>query len=264
MSQIVFVNHNAGFFSCCSIRLHEITAFFNKNGKLPQKVISERSFKWYKVNTDRDITFDYFKPYEGRKLPADAPPSEYWHELQFAIYSTIAYPTIIPLIDIYFSPSVEIQSMMGTMTAKYQMDFANLAVLFHRGNDKIRETKLCGYNEYIEQARSLLATNPDLRFWIQSDETEFIELMLATFPTNSFVMGDEIRHMKKQNATVDANKTRIDWFSKNYLAITIMMSRCKYVVCGSGNCSIWIMLYRGHARNILQNLNGRWISTIEA
>jgi hypothetical protein len=52
-------------------------------------------------------------------------------------------------------------------------------------------------------------------------------------------------------------------FSKYYLAITIIMSKCKYVICGSGNCSIWIMLYRGNNKNVCQYLDGTWYDTLE-
>ncbi len=41
------------------------------------------------------------------------------------------------------------------------------------------------------------------------------------------------------------------------------MSKSKYVICGSGNCSIWIMLYRGNNKNCVQYLNGEWINTLE-
>ena len=76
---------------------------------------------------------------------------------------------------------------------------------------------------------------------------------------NTFYFVDEIRHMKKQNDTVDKLfRNDIDIFSKNYLAITIIMSKCKLIVCGSGNCSIWIMFYRGNSTNVYQNLNNRW------
>ena len=35
------------------------------------------------------------------------------------------------------------------------------------------------------------------------------------------------------------------------------MSKCKYVICGSsGNCSLWIALYRGNADNIFQCMGG--------
>ena len=86
--------------------------------------------------------------------------------------------------------------------------------------------------------------------------------MRNKYPNNSFYFKDEIRHMKKQVNTVDVvfqDKNYI--FSKYYLAITIIMSKCKYIICGSGNCSIWIMLYRGNSNNICQNINGKWIDT---
>ena len=38
------------------------------------------------------------------------------------------------------------------------------------------------------------------------------------------------------------------------------MSKCKYIICGSGNCSIWIMFYRENANNVFQNLNGEWLN----
>ena len=94
---------------------------------------------------------------------------------------------------------------------------------------------------------------------IQSDETEFLEFMTNKFPNNSIYFKDEIRHMKKCNDTVDKKMNSQNYeFSKNYLAITMIMSKCKYIICGSGNCDIWIMLYRGNNSNVIQNLNGKW------
>lgn len=50
-------------------------------------------------------------------------------------------------------------------------------------------------------------------------------------------------------------------FSKYYLAITIIMSKCKYVICGSGsgNCSLWIALYRKNCKKMYQNLSNEWL-----
>jgi hypothetical protein len=67
--------------------------------------------------------------------------------------------------------------------------------------------------------------------------------------------------MNKCNSTVDKTMSNdIFTFSKYYLAITIIMSKCKYIICGSGNCSIWIMFYRENANNVFQNLNGEWLN----
>ena len=74
---------------------------------------------------------------------------------------------------------------------------------------------------------------------------------------------DEIRHIPACLSTVDiVMKDKNNLFSKYYLAITIIMSKCKYIICGTGNCSLWIMLYRSNADNVLQNFNGVWYNSI--
>ena len=61
------VTHNAGFFSCCSVKLHRIVEFINKHKKLPDTCDSSQQFQWYKRTNshliNRDITYDYFKHY---------------------------------------------------------------------------------------------------------------------------------------------------------------------------------------------------------
>ena len=130
-------------------------------------------------------------------------------------------------------------------------------------NDKNTETKKCSYNEYLNYAKQLLKKNAKIVFLIQSDETEFIKFMTNNFPNNSFYFKDEIRHMEKCNSTVDIKMSFQNYeFSKNYLGITIIMSKCKYIICGSGNCDEWIMLYRGNNKNVIQNLDGYWYNYV--
>ena len=254
--------HNAGFFSCCSVRLFNIVNFINNTKQLPQNVNSSRQFKWYKNKTNeyRDITFDYFKHYS--QIDEDIKINKtimYHHEHQYKIYSKINYENLVPLVKKYFSPSNEICRIINNMEQKYNIDYDNVCVLFYRGNDKITETVLCKYSEYLIFSNNILAKNPNIKFLIQSDETEFIEYIRHHFPNNSFYFNDEIRHMNKQNNTVDMVMKEMNYqYSKYYLAITILMSKCKYVICGSGNCSIWIALYRGHSNGIRQNLNRKW------
>jgi hypothetical protein len=108
-------------------------------------------------------------------------------------------------------------------------------------------------------ARRIEQQTPGIRFLVQSDETEFIELMTRAFPT-SFVCKDEIRHIKKQNSTVDVLYSELNAeFSKWYLAITILMSKTRTVICGDGNCSLWIALYRGTSDGMMIFNRGKWI-----
>ena len=250
--------HNAGFFSCCSVKLDTIINYFNNFKKLPDIVDSSRQFAWYKLN-DRDVTFDYFDDYNNHSKIIYERTIDYKENYQFNDYSTLNYNAIQPFITKYFSPSAEIIKIITELEKKYDINYDNICVLFYRGNDKITETSLCEYDEYINYANEIQEKNPDTRFFIQSDETEFIERMTSLYP-NSFYFKDETRHMKKQNSTVDKlMRNNIDIFSKNYLAITMLMAKCKFIICGSGNCSIWIMFYRGNNKNVYQNLNSKWI-----
>ena len=153
--------------------------------------------------------------------------------------------------------------MTEEMENKYNLDYQNICVLFYRGNDKNTETLICDYDQYIDIAKNILNCNPSIQFLIQSDETEFIEKMISEFPSRSFYFSDETRHIHKCNNTVDIvmrDKNHI--FSKYFLAITLIMSKCKYMICGSGNCSLWATFYRENNKNIVQNFNGRWYYNI--
>lgn len=253
----VITSHNHGFFSCCSVILHNIVDYINTNKKLPLSD-SSNSFSWYKKEK-RDITYDYF---ENPNINNDEiNPIDYKESYQFTNYSNLDW-NVTSIVNKYFTPSIQIKEIINSMEAKYIIDCNNICVLFYRGNDKITETKLCEYNDYLIYANDILKINPNVIFLIQSDETEFIEFMTIRFP-NSFYFKDEARHMKKCNSTVDHVMYQTnDVFSKHYLTITIIMSKCKYIVCGSGNCSIWIMLYRGNNNNVCQYLDGTWYNTL--
>jgi len=258
---MIKITHNAGFFSCCSVKLSVIVEFINSNKILPENVDSSEQFNWYKNDNDKnkDITFHYFENYNNIKDVNIIHPIDYHWKHEFKNYSDLDYKCITPLIKKYFSPSFQINEIVNNLEKKYNLLYENICVLFYRGNDKNRETRKCSYDEYLKYANQLLKKDSKIVFLIQSDETEFIEFMTNKFPDNSFYFRDEIRHMKKCYDTVDKRmNSQNHEFSKKYLAITIIMSRCKYIICGSGNCDIWIMFYRGNNENVIQNLNGNW------
>lgn len=254
----VVITHNSGFFSCCSMRLWAIVQFVNENGHLPMHVDSSQQFAWYKVGITGDLTHTYFEHYGHMDLQQVELPIDYHQDYQFKEYTTLDYERIVPLVKKYFSPSEDIKARIQSIEQRYAIDYANTCTLFYRGNDKASETTLSGYDEYIRYARDLVAKEPSTRFLVQSDETEFIQAMLAHVP-NSFYLKDDVRHMPKCDSSVDKVMRNENYvFSKNYLAVTYVMSKCKYVVCGSGNCSIWIALFRGNANSMYQNLNSQW------
>ena len=261
----VFSIHNSGFFYCCSVKLNDLVQYINSNSKIPNYVDSSAQFNWYKKHDNGyDITYEYFEHYDNIKDITINYPINYYHEHQYLNYSNLDYNNIIPIVKKYFSPSKNIINIVQSIENKYNLVYDNTCVLFYRGNDKNRETYICEYSDYTEYANMILKENPNILFLIQSDETNFIEFMSKKFPNNSFYFKDEIRHMQKCDNTVDIVMKDNNYnFSKYYLAITIIMSKCKYIICGSGKCSIWIMLYRQNNNNVYQNLNGKWIINIK-
>lgn len=261
----VCIPRGSGFFSCCSVKLSIIVEHINAHSKTPDNLDCSVSFEWYKKpHEPADITYEYFEHYDNINDVEVSFPIRYHHEHQFLNYSVIDYKNISPVVKKYFSPSTNIVNIIEEMEKKYKVDYDNVCVLFYRGNDKVTETKLCEYDDYLNYANLIIKNNPNIVFLIQSDETEFIDLMTEKYPNNSFYFKDEIRHMKKCNSTVDKEMSDKNYeFSKYYLAITLIMSKCKYIICGTGNCSIWIMIFRENNNNVCQYLEGKWHNTMD-
>ncbi len=264
-NRFIKVNHNAGFFSCCSVRLDNIINGFNKYNHLPYFVDSSEQFNWYKPENfiNSDITYSYFKNIPNYTNSIKYLKNiDYKENYQYSIYKNLDFENINLFIQKYFSLSDEILKIKDDIIKKYNINFENICVLFYRGNDKSTEVKLPNYNDYLLWGQKILDLNPNIQFLIQSDETEFIKHMTNSFK-NNIVFNDEIRHMSRCKNTVDKiNVSNNFEFSKKYLAITYIMSQCKYLVFGSGNCSIWIVFYRGNSHNIIQFLNGKWYDTL--
>jgi hypothetical protein len=256
------ITHSHGFFSNCSVRLHKIIEYYNKYNKLPDRIDCSKQFQWYKpINYKKGSLIDeYF--YENKDILIDLPrPIDYSEKYQYKNYKELDYIKIIPFIHRYFPITPQIQQEINYIEEKFKLkdNYNNICVLFHRGNNKSIETKLCPYEETLKQAKKILESNPNIFFLLQSDETYFIEYMTRHLPRTFYLKG-EIRHIHKKQTSVDIinNKDTNFIFSKKYLAITHIMSKCKYIICGSGNCSIWIALFRENADNIIQYFNGVW------
>jgi hypothetical protein len=256
---MIKITHNSGFFSCCSYRLFKIIEYFNKKKCLPETIDTTNSFTWYKPENrlEQDIITDYFTlTADEIEYNKNIELSQKVFDVQFYDYKKLYFDDFIPIINKYFTPSDEILNLVSSIEQKYNLpDYKNLCVLFYRGNDKMKETIAPTYSDFFRKALELKRKNEKIKFLLQSDETEFLNAMLKLFP-DSIVFNDEIRHINKNCDTVDRIYYGNNYnFSKNFLAITIIMSKCSHIICTSGNCSLWIMFFRGNANNIIQYLN---------
>lgn len=263
-------SHCAGMFSCCSIRLEMIVEYYNKHQyTLPSEMYSLEQFSLYNPSTFENITRLYFSSENQVKLLVDLPSTnvDYHHEYQFEIYKDLNYDTLVPIVQKYFYPSLDILHLTNEFAKIYEIDYDNTCVLFYRGNDKIKETTLCAYEELTEKAKLVLEKNPSMKLLVQSDETEFIKHCLSCFPNRAFYMENHIKHVHKNGEIPPthyfSNYNELLLYNQYFLAIIITMSKCNTIICTSGNCSVWIMYYRGHAHNVYQNLNNQWYTSVD-
>jgi hypothetical protein len=254
-NEILVLQPGGGFFSNCTVKLFDIILYFNSVKKYPLFVDGSHQFKIYKSGTNtNDITCKYFSNNFDCEIKYEY-PIDFREQYQYIAYKTLKFKDLTPFVKKYFSPSEDIKNNINYIENKYNIDnYQDICVLFYRGNDKTTETVLPSYELIVEQARTLYNENNNIKFLVQSDETEFIDRMIQEFPNNSFYLKDEIRTIKKSNnLSVDKINSETNFvYSQYYLAITIIMSKCKYLICTTGNCSLWIVLYKGTVDNVYQ------------
>ena len=252
------VNHNAGFFSNCTVCLvdliESIQYFKNTNIELDTR----NTFNLYK-NTEKngDIGFEYFKKTDNTKKIDIIYEKGVQVESGISLtpYKTINFEKMNPYISKYFSESDKVKNIITMMEKKYKIDYNNTCCVFFRGLDKFVETGVPEYDIFCDKAKNITNNENNIRFLLQSDETEFFDYAKNIF-TNNLIFNDEIRHMKHSKTILEYSLNKNDNFkySLYFLAIVIIMSRCKYVICNTSNISLWISLFRGNTSNFHQYL----------
>jgi len=254
----LIIEHNAGFFSCCSVKLTKLADFYNKYHRPPTSICCRKQFHNYKsvpVDDEEDITPIFFKTNTDCELNNINKIDFHW-EYQFIPYHTIDFEGINPLIAKYFTPSDYVSSLMDNTIQKYNIDFSSTVAVCYRGNDKCTETVLATHNDFFDRCTFILNRNKSIRFLVQTDEIGFRDKFLERFPNSFFI--EEIQCFNEHamlcpHQEVDSNKKTE--FGALILHAIILLSRCEYVITHSGNCGMWISLYRGHSKKIEQYLN---------
>lgn len=258
------ITHNAGFFSCCSVKLHNIVKFSNLHNKIPDEVDSSDQFQLYKkkVDKNKDITYDFFENYNIIQNIRIEFPINYDEAYQLVNYSNLDFKHTNPLISKYFSPSCKIKEIVNDLEKKYNIDYENTVSLYYRGTDKKTETNLASFGEFYNQLIKIVNINKNIKILIQTDTQQFIDY-INTKNLKNIIIIEENKSSCSDKGIHNENTTDDNYdHILNFLSTVLIISRCKYIICSSGNCSVWMMLYRGHGKNIIQFLNNKWFNSI--
>jgi hypothetical protein len=255
---MLVIKHNAGFFSCCSVRLHEIVGYARRNRTLPLIVDSSAQFHIYRVNRSGDATFDFFEDYRGPEFRIPE-VIDYRHTDQFKPYRLLDFVGLAPFVTKYFSPSESIRLLRDSLLQRYGLDLGrHYCGVYYRGTDKGRETKLASCGDFLERMRQIRHQDKGVRFIVQTDSWQFKEEVKRAFPMAVFFRENQTSKGKRglhKESSKEVNHQQI----RLCLAVFLILAQCRQVVCGSSNGSMWIMLYRGHANGVIQFLNGHWV-----
>lgn len=254
---------DSGFFSCCSVKAHEIIAYFNVHKCLPLTVDSSTLFLCYKPDTAADITFDFFKP-------CDNDIAIHYTELidvdmkgtQFQPYRDLPYDKIIPFIRKYFTPSDKILSLSESLIEKYAIDTSKCIGLYYRGTDKYTETNLASFDSFYTKLKEVAADNDHTQILLQSDSQPFLDYInerRSDIAANIIIIAENTASYTKFGIHHEHTQAENYLDIQNFFATLIILAKCKYFICSSGNCSIWAVYFKENAQNVYQVLNNIWV-----
>jgi hypothetical protein len=260
MSDELIINHNAGFFSCCSIRLFQLIDFFNNKKKLPTRIDASKQFSFYKQNPfdeNEDLNFLFFKHYNHVEETIEYIDNiNYTWDDQFIPYKNIDIQKINFFIRKYFTLSDFIKNIITETEKKYEIDYENTISVCYRGNDKWRETKIAKYEDFFIKCDELNKKNQNCKFFLQTDELEFLKEFYKNFPNTFHLQEIPVIHKNKDGVVhYTINPSNKPTFACDILKSIYMLSKSKHVITHSGNCGIWIYLFRNNVENFHQYLN---------
>ena len=251
--------HNAGFFSCCTIRLGKIIEFFNKNKSLPTIVDSSQQFVNYKSNVDEDLSKYFFKENDQIEIKYinDVKITTTNNEEQFSNYHFLNLKILSPFIEKYFKLTDDILNIIDILEKKYEIDFENTISVLYRSNDKISETNIGSYETFYQKINECSWKNPNMKILIQTDDQNFLDYCTSEL-NDKIIFFDEIPRINNHPSQVIhnlINKNDRKTFASFFLAATKILSKTKILITHSGNCGMWTIFFRGNMENVHQYLN---------
>ena len=240
------ITHNAGFFSCCSIKLFEIIKFINNHKNEPDIIDSTKQFLYYKRIDQKgmDISPCFFQfnkniNIDNSNIILTSDPQE----LQFSNYKLINFHQSKPLIDKYFDPSIKIKEKISMIEDKYRLNYEKILAVYYRSTDKSLETNIPSIKTIINKISEVKKKNPELQILYMTDDLNSKKIIHNQF--KNVITIDEVD--KHYSSCYD----HAQWF----MSSVIVMSKAHSIITTSGNVSNWMIFYRNNANNVYQYLS---------
>ena len=252
----LFCSFQSGFFSTCSVTLWHIAEVLKRTGEMPERIDFSRAFRWFRNAQQTSDASDMY-PLFFSPGAIDATRGLTWlpRVRYHGLYCWIDYRRFKPVMQRYFQPSEKARAFQSKWIARYDIDPAKTIAVVYRGTDKSTELALASPLAYVDQARTILERHPDFRILIQTDELAVRDLFIEAFGPRCFFIEDMpvSRHGVVVHELDDASLQRDRGeFGVMLVAVTELLSRAAFVVNHTGNLALWVCLWRGHSRGVVQ------------
>ena len=241
---------NCGFYS------NQTQAFLStlillSHGILPDKIDYSMGFKRFKSDPERDIFPDFYRINPDQEVTPKniILPDE--NRKQFSIYDFEYYNQVVKR---FFNPSGVVTDRWQMLTEKYDIDPEKTVSVLYRGTDKCTEVRLASPEAYLDAVKQILDQTPANRVLVQTDQTQVLDYfkselgnMVVSFSETPSTSGNDAMNTVMENE----GKDTMDWMQWFDAALRCV-AECAYVVNHTGNCGLWMNLYRGNVDNVFQ------------
>ena len=241
---------NCGFYS------NQTQAFLStlillSHGILPDKIDYSMGFKRFKSDPERDIFPDFYRINPDQEVTPKniILPDE--NRKQFEIYDFEYYNQVVKR---FFNPSGVVTDRWQMLTEKYDIDPEKTVSVLYRGTDKGTEVRLASPEDYLDVVKQILDQTPANRVLVQTDQTQVLDYfkselgdMVVSFSETPSTSGKDAMNTVMENE----GKDTMDWMQWFDAALRCV-AECAYVVNHTGNCGLWMNLYRGNVDNVFQ------------
>ncbi len=252
----LFCGYQSGFFSTCTVALWNIAEVLEKTGDMPRRIDFSQAFRWFRnAQQTRDASDMYPLFFSPGAIDATKGLTRLPRVRYHGLYCWIDYRRLGLVMRRYFQPSENARAFQSKWIARYDIEPARTIAVVYRGTDKSTELTLASPLAYVDQAKKILERHPDFRILIQTDELAVRDLFVEAFGSRCFFIEDMpvSRHGVVVHELDDA-ALQLDRgeFGVMLVAVTELLSRAAYVVNHTGNLALWVCLWRGHSRGIVQ------------
>lgn len=246
-----YITHNAGLMSCASTTLSDII----RSDRKVVRIRSTLGMSLYKKQLLVDNWTKFFETPHRDSLPGEkaisAPIQEKIHDWWSRDYSSLKVDLVRESVHAYFKPSSQVQTKLETFITAYGIKLDSTVGVHYRATDKAIEIGTPSLKEFINQTSLEMAglTNPQIL--LLTDEPMAQEAFRDYFPGKVIV----VEELEAPGGSIGAHildSKEVELRAQIFLAILLLISRCRKVVTHTGNGALWEVLFRGGAQGLLQ------------